>query len=331
MEKALKETLENFGIEEILETGDIKELTDEILGFVQVKEAAGALTEDHCHAIMSLLSHLGDREGITKEESAYLRRTHNNLMHNGTLFLTTACIHYIIRSFLSGCISEDAFGGALCVLKREGLSHKNIKQSVNKYLSVKSRKEFGHLLRKIEPLVDEYIQLEKATDKLAEAFNDVENDPWTEEKALTEAVEGMSWATQMLLREGHLDSAAYLTKKGVVIVYPLLFNTEIEKNRSIKGLQMIVNKVKPDAVTTLAEIWMSSAPDNIRPSQDPNRKEGILVSVETPLGIWHGFQHFARGENDKIVLGELVAPEKTEAEGRFVFMDHKKREVQCDA
>ena len=67
------------------------------------------------------------------------------------------------------------------------------------------------------------------------------------------------------------------------------------------------------------------------PSQDPDRKEAIMTMVETPLGVWHGFQYFTRDGNGNIILGELFPPEKGGVEGTFVFMDHEKREDQCNS
>jgi len=134
----------------------------------------------------------------------------------------------------------------------------------------------------------------------------------------------------MLIRDGHLDNAAYLRKKGCVLLMPICFQNDREKEKVLLTITMLTKKMEPDAVTTFTETWVSKKEDML-PSQDPDRKEAIMIMVETPLGIWHGFQYFTRDENGKIVLGELFPPEKGGVEGTFVFMNHEESEVQCKA
>jgi len=82
-------------------------------------------------------------------------------------------------------------------------------------------------------------------------------------------------------------------KGGCVLLIPICFENQREKDKTLFTIRMLVNRIGPDAITSFTETWVSSKAD-IEPSHDPDRKEAIMVMVETALGVWHGFQYFTR-------------------------------------
>jgi len=325
------EITEGVSLRDMVKTGSIKEWADSINAFTRAAAQADNLTENDCRSLHLLIGDLVDRKDSTEEDEKQLSEITVGLMKDIPLYAYASILDLLRLQMYRDQLDVNLLTGAMQFLRKSGFSFKQIKQSVNKFLPVEKRKQFGKLLSEIKDNVEAYLALDKQTDRIARQLSFLENEPWTEEGAVAEAVEGMSWATEMLLTQGHLDSAAYLYKKGAMIVYPLIFNCDREKFKSLQALEMLVQKVRPDAVTVFAETWVGSEGSEMRPSEDPERKEGIFVSVETPLGIWHGFQFFRRDENGKVVLESLIAPEKTNAEGRFVFMGHGEEKVQCNA
>ena len=324
--------VETASLREALKTGSIKEWADGINDYVRSSSEQNELTEDKCRGLLLLIYELTDRTDLSHEDQEYLRKMEIGLMNDIPLYTCASALNVLAIQMNREGFDKDLLSRTVCLLRKRGYSYKEIKKSVNKSLTVEGRIKFGKFLSEIKDSVDTYLALDKETDRVAKAFDDLGNDPWTEQEALTEAIGGMSWATEMLLREHHLDSTVYLAKKGVRIIYPLIFNNEKEKSKSIQVLQMLVRKTQPDAVITFAENWVGGERSKLRPSEDPQRKEAITVSVETPLGFWHGFQYFTRDDSGEVVLGTLIAPEKTEAEGRFIFMNHEVDEkVQCNA
>ena len=325
------EITEKVSLRDLVKTGSIREWAETINGYVRSAAEAGNLTEENCRSLDLLIGDLCEREDFSEDDEKHLSEITSGLMKDIPLYAYASLLDLLALQMHRDEVNVNLVTGALLVLRKRGYSFKEIKRSVNKFLPVEKRKRFGKLLSEIKDNVENYMVLDKETDRIAEQLSFLENDPWTEEEAVAEAVEGMSWATEMLLRDGHLDSSAYLYKKGAQIVYPLIFNCDRAKARSLQALQMLVSKVRPDAVIVFAETWVGSKGREMRPSEDPHRTEGILVSVETPLGIWHGFQFFRRDESSKIALERLIAPEKTKSEGRFVFMHHGEEKVQCNA
>jgi hypothetical protein len=323
--------MEGVSLRDLVKTGSIKEWADTINGYIRSSAEAGSLTENNCRSLDLLIGDLYEREDFREEDEKHLSEITFGLMKDIPLYAYTSLLDLLTLQMYRDELNVNLLTGAVQFLRKSGFSFKRIKQSVNKFLPLEKRKQFGKLLSEIKDNVEAYLALDKQTDRIADQLGFLENEPCTEEEAVAEAVEGMSWATEMLLTDGHLDSAAYLQKKGATIVYPLIFDNDRAKARSLQALRMLVQKVKPDAVTIFAETWVGSEGSTMRPSEDPERTEGILVSVETPLGIWHGFQYFTRPENGQIVLDKLIAPEKTKAEGKFVFMEHEEEKFQCNA
>ena len=323
--------VEEDSLREALKTGSITEWADVINSYVRSSMEQNDLTEDKCRSLLLLIGDLVDRDDFTDEDEKVLHEMTADLMKDIPLYACACALNVLAFQMSRDEFDENLLGRTVYFLRSKGYSYKKIKKSVNKTLSEERKKRFSDFLSEIKDNVETYLALDRQTDGIAEQLLSLGNEPWTENQALTEAVNGMSWATEMLLRDGHLDSAAYLDKKDGTIVYPLIFKNDREKDKSLQALQMLVDKTKPDAVTVFAETWVGRNGDTPRPSQDPDRKEAIMVTVETPLGYWHGLQCFTRDENGNIVLDELIAPTKTNAEGKFVFMDRQEEKVQCNA
>jgi hypothetical protein len=284
-----KKTVERASLREALKTGSIKEWADGINDYVRSASEQGDLTEDKCRSLLLLIEDLAERNDFSDEDEEYLRKMSIGLMKDVPPYECASGLNVLTFQMNRGEFDENLLRLTVYLLRKRGYSFKQIKKSVNKTLEVEGRKRFGKFISEIKDWVETHLAMDNQTDRVAKAFDDLGNDPWTEQEALTEAIGGMSWATEMLLRDGYLDNAAYLRKKGSVILIPMHFENQREKDRILLMLRMLVRKVNPDAVTSFTETWASNKKD-MEPSEDPDRKEAIMVMVETPLGVWHGFQ-----------------------------------------
>ena len=141
-------------------------------------------------------------------------------------------------------------------------------------------------------------------------------------------------AKTLLVKDGRLAPMAFMVCGNNVNIKALSFRDNNEKNRQLSLLRDDVKKRNADAVFVLAESWYitsDSSDIKVAPSEDPTRKECILMTGEDENGHFSIMQIFDRGggkENGKIIFGERVdIVEPISLKFNFGIKDRKKQNV----
>jgi len=304
-------TYEQMVEELITSEGGVVEAMNHVITRLTNLQQSGELTENACKRAVRLMDDLTDR--LTDEEHSKMEKPIMDLFDNNTLYTsmyslrTVLRIVYGISTANSEEHDEDLFWRCL-VYMRKHYSWKQIKHMVNEHLDVPKRKLYSKMVTEIKDWVDFVNAADKGTDEMAKTIGGNESKPWTEEQAKEETVKLMSFATEMLFRDGHVENTIYFHRGDRVAVLPIRYDNDDEKRKVLTMVKMLARKVRPDALLHVAEAWYSKAhcrdEINLRPSQDPNRGESVIVSVQTPKGVYSMFQSFERDEKNKPVLGE---------------------------
>jgi hypothetical protein len=304
-------TYEQLAEELITSEGSIVEAINNVITGLTNLQQNGGLTENVCKRAVLLMDDLTDR--LTDEEHSKMKTSIMDLFENNTLYTsmyslrTVLGIVYAASTENSGEHDKDLFWRSLAYMRKH-YSWKQIKHMVNEHLDVSERKLYSKLVSEVRDWVDFVNAADKGTAEIAKTIGDSESKPWTEEQAKEETVKLMSFATEMLFRDGYVENTIYLHKGDSVAVLPIRYDNDDDKRRVLTMVKMLVRKVKPDALLHVGEAWFSKGKTKdelkVRPSQDPNRGESVIVSVQTPEVVYSMFQSFERDENNKPVLGE---------------------------
>lgn len=326
--KTLKET-----IEELKEMG-VRDAADTLYYVVSHKNDKNNLTVETCHGAVHLAVRLSDFvDSSTEEEQTYFNDKMVQLMKDVPLFAGVSVMDVMIRRIKSNNL-DNRIVPILLSIRHSGFTYKDIKRFMNQYLEQDERKKLGEIIRENKEEIEEWLHINKVTDKLAEAFNNagVENgEEWTVEKAQGEAVEALASASEALVSNKGEDFGGSIVfdKGGHKIMLPMIFSNQKEKDRFQKTAGGVATKLNPDAVILVTDTFTSSVPPEelekkgLTPSEDPDRKEAIMVSVETPNSKWQALQYYERDEDNNITLTDLVEPyREDDMKGKFVFMQN---------
>lgn len=316
---------------ELKEKG-VRGMTDEIDQTVRKGAEEGILTENACQGLFILCNKLYERGDLEGEDRAYFEQIIENLLNDVPLFRFVSTLSYIINRTKAGSLDDPVFPFALLGLRRDGYSYKDLKNYVHTYLTQEERQKFGKALSDNKDWVEDYLSLDKTiTEFVDENFAGVESTPWTVEDGERETVNVLSAATEDFLKHGYIQNTVFISKGKEMTVLPMFFENEKEKGKVVNAVHLLSNKMNPDAIMTVGESWVScpskeqqESEEVVMPSEDPNRKEAIAVTVETPVAKWSSRQFFERDEEGSIILSELIEPERCDnMEGNLVFMNNK--------
>ena len=141
-------------------------------------------------------------------------------------------------------------------------------------------------------------------------------------------------AKELLVKDGRLVPMAFIVCGNNVDVEPLSFRDNDEKNRQLFLLRDDVKKKNADAIFVLAESWYITSDSmdiRVAPSEDPTRKECIMMTGESKNGNFSIMQMFDREggkENGKIIFGKRVDVDETiSPKFNFGIKDRKKQDV----
>jgi DNA-binding transcriptional MerR regulator len=320
-------------VEELKEMG-VRDAADMLYNVVKHEHDEGNLTLEVCYGVILTLNELYDFvDASTEEEKKYFHSKIVQLMNDVPLYAGVGGMAIMISKIKDEELN-DWIAPILFSVRNAGFTYKGIKGFMNQYLEQDEREKLGEIIRENKEEVEEWLEIAKVTDKLAEAFNDagVENgEEWTVERAQSEAVEALAAASEALVSNKGEDFGGSIVfdKGGHRIMMPMIFSNQKEKDRFRKTAQGVSRKLNPDAVILVTDTFTSPVPKegldkkSLAPSEDPNRGEAILVAVETPNSKWQALQHYERDEDNNITLTELVEPQRQDdIQGDFVFMQN---------
>lgn len=322
----------NEFVEEALKEDGLRAVVDDIDQGVRKEAEEGTLTENFCQGLFFIFNELYEKVDLEGEDREYFEQVCSKLLSDVDIFAFVSSMSAIIHKIKKGDIDDTFIRPALAGLRKEGYSYKYLKRYVHDFLTQEERQEFGKLISDNKEWVENLLTLDKLTTEFVdENFSGVENTPWTVEDGQKEIVRVLSIATEDLLKHGYIDNTVFIRKGKEVAVLPIRFETSEDKENLVIALKMLSHKMNPDAIITAAGVWTRSpskeaveAGEFVPPSEDPNRREAIMVTVETPVAKWHALQLYEKDEEGKIILSELVEPGRhDDMEGNFVFMNNK--------
>jgi hypothetical protein len=113
------------------------------------------------------------------------------------------------------------------------------------------------------------------------------------------------------LERDELPPCAFITTSSSIAYLPVQFRTDEEKRTAYDGISDIAGQENARSVMLVNDIWLSSPGFDGQPSEDPNRREALLVLVVNPQGqVVKSTMHPYTRLNGKIVWGtEVVSPQ----------------------
>jgi hypothetical protein len=287
------------------------------------------LTDDDCRDALYEFINIAMENNLLPEECPHEQEALTELLAKFAPLRKAAFVNTIVGELST---SEEIDGGLivslLVSLKKERMSRKQIKKAVNKHLTVERRKAFTKLLNELGAAPDVLAMAGDANKRVAELFDGVESKPVSRDDAHEMIVDCMSHWTTHLVKTKTVVPTVTFQKGDQRMCTNLFYRNYAEKAANLTILRSHVQGIKPDAIVTVDAVWAGSKfaigeklPDKYMPSTDPNKREGLMVLVETPADFWLAVQMFSRGNDGEIVLEELLGPDLVEnPEGNFVFM-----------
>lgn len=288
------------------------------------------LAESDCSDVPQALMHNAAESGLSPEHCSFDFEPLGNSPSLPPPIRITFCVKAIVEQLkMTDQINREIVAISLSCLRKDGMTRKEIKKAVNKHLALQQRKAFTKVLDELWTVSTVFRKEREAVNKAKEFFDGVESKPVSKNDAHKMVVDHMSRGTQELLEDKCVLATVTLRKGDRSFIAPLYFTNYDEKNAILHVLKRLAMVIQPDAIITVSAVWQSpdvsigdNGWDNRMPSTDPDKREALMVIVETPTGLWAAEQMFSRKNDGEMVLEELSGPQQVEtANGRFVFME----------
>jgi len=114
------------------------------------------------------------------------------------------------------------------------------------------------------------------------------------------------FAIKQLMKDNSHVTMALLVQKNNVVVTPLIFENDKQKIIIMKLLKMRIIEQEIKQYYFITETWISQDINANRPSEDPKKKEALLIALYKNDGSSEQSIQFFHKENGKVILDKYT-------------------------